>query len=948
MPPILYLIDGHALAYRTYFAFTSGGTNTTQWSTSTGEPTAAVYGFTSILLRFLEKENPDYIAVAFDVGKTFRDEIYKDYKGTREKMPDDLRDQIERIKQIVDTLNIPRLERKGYEADDVLGSVANWAVTKGLGVKILTGDRDLLQLVNDRIYVNLPGKRISDAKDYHIQDVIDYWGVRPDQVIDLKALMGDSSDNIPGVKGVGIKTASKLLQTYETLDNVYAHIEDQKGALKNKLVKDKENAYMSQKLATIITDLDITMDLEQAKPSIFEYDEIYALFKELEFNSLIKRIKELAIKYGHEIKQPSTPKQSTKNIEFQPEKSGPTEQLQLFDTLTLNDIQPDLDSPSYTKTTIITNKQEFEEMLKQLAPAKHIAIDTETTSTDKMQADLVGISLSSVEGEGFYIPVGHQDPQPQLSIDQISAAITKLLSNPEKMIIGHNLKFDQVILKRNNINISDNIYDTMIASWFLDPGGRSLSLKKLAMSQFGVEMTEITELIGRGKNQITMAQVSIAKAAPYAAADADITYRLYKKTAPELEQQGFSHNFYQIELPLIKVLIDMEMHGILLDLKFLENMSQELAQQISTLKQNIYAVTGEFNLNSTQQLSTVLFEDLQIIPPPNAKKTSSGKYSTAAGVLEEIKNQHKVIAWLLEYRELTKLKSTYVDALPEQVNPITKRIHTSYNQVGSTTGRLASLNPNLQNIPIRTEQGRKVRNAFYAQEGNKLLAIDYSQIELRIVAHVAQDKTMIEAFKNQQDIHATTAARVFNKPLDQVSYNERRQAKAINFGIIYGMGAFGLTQTTDFTRAQAQEFINKYFTEFPGIKKYIEQTKEFVKEKGYVELITGRKIYFPAIKNQKNRAMIARIEREAINAPIQGAAADIMKIAMIKADQALKKSGFEAKILLQVHDELVIEVKQSDLKKVQNIIQTEMENAYQISVPLITDAKSGQNWGLMV
>ena len=942
MPPILYLIDGHALAYRTYFALTSGGTNSSQWTTSKGEPTAAVYGFTSILLRFLEQENPDYIAVAFDVGKTFRDEIFEEYKGTREKMPDDLREQIKRIKQIVDTLNIPRLERKGYEADDVLGSVANWAVKQGLGVKILTGDRDLLQLVNDRIYVNLPGKSISDAKDFHIEDVIDYWGVRPDQVVDLKALMGDSSDNIPGVKGVGIKTASKLLQTYDTLDNIYAHIEEQKGALKTKLVNDKENAYLSQKLAKIITDLDITMDLEQAKPSIFEFDEIYELFKELEFNSLIKRIKDLAIKYGHEIDQ--IPNKQSPKIDI----TRQTEQLQLFVTPTLDDIEPDLNSPSSTKTTIIKSKNEFENLLNELSLANEIAIDTETTSTDKMQADLVGISLSIKEGEGYYIPVGHKKEQEQLSIESIASKLSKILMDPKKLIIGHNLKFDQVMLKRNNIEISSNVYDTMIASWFLDPGGRSLSLKKLAMSQFGVEMTEITELIGKGKNQTSMDRVSINRAAPYAAADADITFRLYKKTKPELEQQGFANNFYQIEIPLINVLIDMEMEGISVDISFLGKMSRELAQQIESLKDDIYAVTGEFNLNSTQQLSKVLFEDLKIPPPANAKKTSSGQYSTAAGVLEEIKEKHEVIAWLLDYRELTKLKSTYVDALPDQVNPITKRIHTSYNQVGSTTGRLASLNPNLQNIPIRTEQGRKVRNAFYAQPGNKLLAIDYSQIELRIVAHVAQDKTMIEAFKNSQDIHAITASRVFNKPLEQVTYEERRHAKAINFGIVYGMGAFGLTQTTDFTRAQAQEFINKYFAEFPGIKKYIEQSKEFVKQKGYVELITDRKIYFPAIVDQKNRAMIARIEREAINAPIQGAAADIMKIAMIKAHHTLKKSGLNAKILLQVHDELVIEVADSHLEKVKALVKSEMENAYKISVPLITDAKSGQNWGLMV
>lgn len=921
MPPTLYLIDGHALAYRTYFALTRGGGSS--FSTSTGEPTAGVFGFVSVLLRILEQEKPDYLAVAFDTGKTFRDELFPEYKGTREKMPDDLRPQIERIRQVVDAFNVPRLEVQNYEADDVLGSVAREAVAQGFGVKIFTGDRDLLQLVDDRIIVNLPGKSLSDARDYMPEDVKEYLGVRPDQVVDYKALVGDKSDNIPGVVGIGQKTAISLLDSYDDLDGIYSHLDDLSPSVKKKLEKGRENALLSKELAQIVTDLKVPLDIEQARPQHFDPAQVEALFRELEFRSLMTRLSALLSNYEMEIS-----------------KEG--QQLSLFGDKGVTEVL----SAREVQTKLIDTKDALNELVAILNEASIVAFDTETTSTDQMSADLVGISMA-VDGKyGYYIPVGHRpDLGKQLPLESVVEALQEPLTSPKLKKAGHNLKYDYIILARYGLIVKPLSFDTMIAEWLINPTSRNLGLKNLSWVRLNAHMTSIEELIGKGKKQISMADVSISQAANYAGADAAIVLQLLPQLQSELEERQAVNLFDEIEMPLVSVLADMEMVGIALDTQFLGEMSAELEARLSEIETQVYHSVGEpFNLNSPQQLSQVLFDRLQIAPPDRTRRTASGYYSTAAGVLEALQGTHPVVDWVLEYRELSKLKSTYVDALPLQINPTTHRVHTSYNQTGSVTGRIASSNPNLQNIPIRTELGRKVRQGFVADPGYRLIAVDYSQVELRIVAHMAGDEAMLEAFRAGQDIHTTTAAAIYNIALNDVTKEQRRHAKAVNFGLIYGMSAFGLTRTTDLTLAEAEEFVEAYFKQFPAIKKYLDNMRRQAAEQGYVETLLGRRRYFPGLKNQSNRNIRNREEREAINAPIQGTAADIMKIAMLRVPVALKDAGLSTRMLLQVHDELVLECPEDELKLTAELVQDVMENAYTLSIPLVTEARSGNNW----
>ncbi len=927
MPPILFLIDGHALAYRTYFALTAGGGDS-RWITSAGEPTAGIFGFTSVLLRILEQERPEYLAVAFDTGKTFRDEMYPEYKATREKMPDDLRIQIERIRTLVDTFNIPRLEMENYEADDVLGSVARSAASQGLGVKIFTGDRDLLQLVDDRIIVNLPaGRSLSQAKDYTAEEVFEYLQVRPDQIVDYKAMVGDSSDNIPGVRGIGKKTAERLLADYDTLDNIYEHLDELKPGERTKLESSRSEAYLSRDLALIVTNLEVPLDLDKARSENFSPSAVEALFRDLEFRSLMPRLMKLVQSYG-KVTVPSTEQQ----LSFFPgHETAPVSTVDL---------------PSIT-TIFVQTPEALAEMVKKLNKAEIIAFDTETTSTDQMQADLVGISLAVEPGAGYYIPVGHNaELGEQLPLDQVLEALRKPLTNPDIPKAGHNLKYDFVILARYGLRVTPLAYDTMIAEWLQDPTSRNLGLKNLSWVRVNTRMTEISELLGKGKTQRTMAEVAIEPAGAYAAADAETVLRLIPELDKDLAAREARQVFDEIEMPLIEVLADMEMVGVELDLEFLSGMSQELTVRMDEISTKIFEVVGEpFNLNSTQQLSVALFNRLQLQPPDRTRKTASGHYSTSASVLEGLRGQHQVVDLVLEYRELAKLRSTYVDALPLQVSPRSGRVHTSYNQTGSVTGRIASSNPNLQNIPIRTELGRRVRRAFVAGPGKVLLAIDYSQVELRIVAHMANDQAMLAAFRADQDIHATTAAAVYGIPLEAVDGEQRRHAKAINFGLIYGMSAFGLTRTTDLTLAEAEDFVEAYFERFPGVKTYLDEIRRLVFEQEYVETLLGRRRNFFGLNNQTNRNIRNRIEREAINAPIQGTAADIMKIAMIQVAQALAASGLQAKLLLQVHDELVLECPQGEVVETARLVQETMENAYRLQVPLRTDARQGKNWG---
>jgi DNA polymerase-1 len=929
MPPILYLIDGHALAYRTYFALTAASSSGERWQTKSGEATAGVYGFASVLLRILEQERPDYLAVAFDTGRTFRDDIFKDYKGTREKMPDDLRAQMNRVRQLVDTFNIPRLEVEGYEADDVLGSVATSAARRGLGVKIITGDRDLLQLVTDRIVVNLAGGKLSEAKDYFPDDVVSLLGVRPDQVVDYKALVGDTSDNIPGVGGIGPKTALSLLQSYPTLIEIYQHLEEVKPKVRSLLENDRDNAFLSYKLAAIVIDLPVTLDMEKAQTANFDPQPVEELFRELEFRSLLPRLKNLT--------------QATSNV------PAALQQLSLFTAPEPRRVGIGVPSNQAVNPILVTSAKALSELSARLSAAPSLAFDTETTSTDPMRADLVGIALAVDGDTGYYIPVGHHAPEgSQLHLDQVLSALHDPLTNPDQPKIGHNLKYDALVLKRLGIDVNPLAFDTMIAEWLTNPASHNLGLKNLAWDRLGVEMIHIEELIGKGKNQVSMADVEIKTAGHYAAADAAITMRLVTQLKSELEQLNAAKLMDTVEMPLVGVLVDIEHSGVGLDGKFLAKMSAELASRMVDIEKSIYASAGTtFNLNSTQQLSNILFERLKLEPPDRRKRTTSGHFSTSVDVLDELRGQHVIIDKIMEYRELAKLKSTYIDTLPQQVNPITGRVHTSYNQTGSVTGRLASSEPNLQNIPTRTDLGRRVRQGFIAAPGNLLISVDYSQIELRIVAHMAQDEAMLASFRAGQDIHAATAAAIYNIPLASVSKEQRRHAKAINFGLIYGMSAFGLSRTTDLTLAEAEDFVRAYFQQFPGVKQFLDNTRRLAARQGYVETLLGRRRYFPGLSSQSNINIRNREEREAINAPIQGTAADIMKIAMLNVFTGLKQSGLHGMMILQVHDELVLECPQAELEKTVIVVQQAMENAYQLSIPLLTEARWGSNWGEM-
>ncbi len=919
--PRLFLIDGHALAYRTYFALTGVGGGS-RWITKSGEPTAGTYGFTSVLLRLLESESPEYLAVSFDTGRTFRDDLYPEYKATREKMPDDLRLQIDRIREVVKTFGIPILEAEGYEADDVLGTIARLASNEGVEVIILTGDRDLLQLADDNVFIRLAGKKLSEAMDYGPKQVRTRYNLEPSQLVDHKAMVGDSSDNIPGVRGIGEKTSVKLLQEYGNLDEIYKHLEDIPKRFQSKLEENRENAYLSRKLGEIVTDVPIDFNLDACRATGYNRDGLVKLFRELEFRTLVDRI---------------------------PGGTGPVEvgQLNMFTSSASAPVS------SLKQIVVVDSPKALARLKAELRTAKQIAIDTETTSTDAITADLVGISLALKPEEGYYLPVGHNPIHaggPQLNLDDVVQALSESLTNTKIPKIGHNLKYDFLILARHGLIVEPLAFDTMIAEWLCDPASRSLGLKNLAWVRLGIQMTEIQDLIGSGRGQKSMADVPIAEVAPYAITDAEICLRLMPELKSELEEKSQMSIFEEVEMPFIPILADMELAGISLDTNFLVELSRTMAAKLETIEQQIYEIVGHgFNINSTQQLSTVLFEELGLEPPSRTRRTASGHYSTAAAVLDELREVHPIIELILEQREIAKLKSTYADSFPQQVNPETNRVHTSFNQTGSVTGRLASSSPNLQNIPIRTDLGREIRRAFIPAVGQLLLSVDYSQIELRIVAHIAKDEAMIEAFRDDQDIHATTAAAIYGTNIEDVTPAMRRHAKAINFGLIYGMSPFGLTRTTDLTLAEAENFVHAYFERFPGVKSYLENIRQEVAEKGYVTTLLGRRRYFPQLVSGASVSEMARARanREAINAPIQGTAADIIKLAMLKLPNRLAHAGLSARMLLQVHDELMLECQEGELEQTTAIVQDVMQDAYHLIVPLKTDAKAGSNWADM-
>jgi DNA polymerase-1 len=920
----LILIDGHALAYRMYHALINA-----DFSTTDGEPTGATFGFTRTVLDIiLGDDPPDYIAVSFDVGRTFRDDLYEEYKATREDIPEDLQLQVDRIHEVLEAFNIPILEFEGYEADDVLGTLSKQASERQVDTLIITSDSDLLQLVDDYVKVQLHAP-FSGPTVYDVDAVVERYGVDPLRLIDYKALVGDSSDNIPGVRGVGKKTAAKLLAQYHDLDEILANLEDISSTrARNALSAGVEDAKLSYKLVTIVRDIPVELDLEACRTRDFDITAVLDIFKELQFSSLIKRLAKAD----------------------DPKEEG--EQLSLFG---MSDDVPsipdgyDLGMGSYkpdTKTIIIQDEDALDALVERLNKSQLIAFDTETTSVNQMQAELVGISLAFVEGEAYYIPVAHEQGE-QLPMELVLAKLKPAFTNPDIEKAAHNIKYDAIVLQRHGLMVYPLSYDTMIAEWLIDPNAK-VGLKPTANRYFGIEMTEITELLGSGRKQKTMDQVAIAEAAPYAAADADYTLRLVSLTQERLKERGVWDLFVDVEMPLVPVLANMEHRGILLDTDYLAQMSTQLNSELENLQQELYRIAGrEFNLNSPPQLSEVLF-DVLMLPTDGVRKTKSGYYSTAAHILESLLevDETGIIVAILQYRSLEKLRGTYVDALPGMVNAGTGRIHSSFNQTGTVTGRLSSSDPNLQNIPIRTEIGRRVRHAFIASPGHVLIAADYSQIELRVLAHMSGDEMLREAFLSGQDIHATTAAAVYGVGLDEVTIPQRSFAKSVNFGLLYGMGAFRLARDSDMSRDEAQTFIDTYFERFPSVRGYLDTTKEQAIEEGYVQTLLGRKRYFEVFQSERGGWRQRRAaEREAINMPVQGTAADVMKIAMINLERALREGGFGARILLQVHDELVLEAPEEEAEQAYDLVQHTMQEAYPLDVPLQVEAQIGQNWG---
>ena len=906
----LMLIDGHALAYRAFFALPVDA-----FSTSGGELTNAVYGFTMMLLHALQTEKPDYIAVTFDAPEaTFRHEEFEEYKAHRPPMREEMRSQMSRIRQVVQALNVPTFEVAGYEADDLIGALARQASEKGVETVIVTGDNDTLQLVSPRVRVITPGghsQRFSEAKLFDEQAVRDKYGIEPYLVADYKALVGDKSDNIPGVSGVGEKTAQQLIQEYGSIERIYEHLEEiESGRARKALEGQEERAQLSKRLATIVTDVPIKLDLEKCRTSDYDRGEVTELFRELEFRSLVQRLPQS--EHGQAMQMP-----------LFAQKPLPAEQ-----------------------SFAVTSEEQLHALVSELLAAPRIAIDVETTSTDAMRADLVGISLAAQPGRGFYIPVGHLLAQGwggQLPLELVAERLRPTLGDPKVTKTAHNAKYDLTVLRRHGIEVQGLDFDTMIAAYLLEPSRRGFGLKDLAWSKLGMEMKPISELIGQGREQITMAQVSIADAAAYAAADVEATLRLVDVLEDELRRKEQWELFRDVEMPLVRVLMDMEMSGVAVDVDALKEISTGMYRRVTELEEQIQGLAGHpFNVSSTQQLGEVLFDELGL---PVKARTKTG-YSTKASVLEELKTEHPIIELLLEHRQLTKLKSTYVDSLPLLVNRETGRVHTSYNQTGTVTGRISSSDPNLQNIPVRTELGRHVRCAFVAEEGRLLLAADYSQVELRILAHVSQDPNLLSAFARGEDIHASTAAAVLEVPISAVTPDMRRIAKTINFGLIYGMGEYGLAQRTDLSVEEARKFIDNYFARYERVKEYLEQTKKEAREKGFVSTVLGRRRYFPELQTSSvaHTGITRAAEREAINMPIQGSAADILKIAMVQLHSALRERGLGARMILQVHDELVLEVPQEEAKAVAQLVCSIMENAWPLDASLKVDMSTGTNW----
>ncbi len=912
--PVIILVDGNAVVHRAYHAIPP-------LTSPTGEPTNATFGFVSTLLKVLEDHHPSYAAVAFDIGRTFRHDLYAEYKGTRPPLPDDLRVQLDRVREVVTKLGLPAVSLENYEADDVLATLSRKSVAEGLDVIIVTGDTDTLQLIGPHVRVLLSGRKFTDAKMYDEQAIRERYGLEPQQLIDFKTLKGDVTDNVPGVRGVGEVTATKLVQQFGGVDSLYARLDEVDPKLRGKLEDSRNDVKRGKTLITLVDDLPVMVELDKARPNAFSRNEVAATFRELGFHTLLQRL-------------PRTPETSSS-------------QLPLFAAVKGEQVK----SASLGVYHLVDEEQELTRLVDHIRAIGVCAVDVEATSVRPVEARLVGISLACEPGEAYYIPTGHsaEAAKKQLDLDTIRGTLGPLLMDASVRKYAHNANYDLIVLGEHGMPTKGLQFDSMIAAFLLDPSGRNLGLKGLAWQELGAEMTPIDDLIGSGKQQLTIDLVSVDRVYPYAAADADMTLRLVEKQQPQLKAKSLWSLFADIEMPLVPVLIDMECTGVALDAEFLGQMGEELRKRLLELEQEIQRQVGyNFNINSSQQLSDALFKKLEL-PVAGLQKGASGRYSTAADVLESLRGKHPVVDLLLEQRQLTKIKSTYVDALPQLVNPKTGRVHTSWNQTGAVTGRISSSDPNLQNIPIRTEEGRRVRQAFVAPEGTRLVAADYSQVELRILAHVSGDESLLTAFRNGEDIHASTAARILGVPLSDVNSDMRRLAKAINFGLVYGMSEWGLAARTELTQEQAGDFISKYFGQYPQVRLYLERIKRQAAEQGYVETLLGRKRYFPELQaNSKVPGQVkAAAQRMAINHPIQGTAADIIKIAMIRLYDELCKRDLKSKMILQVHDELVLEVPENELDKVCPLVESVMEGAYPLDAALRVDLKTGRHWGEM-
>ncbi len=903
--PALLLIDGYGLIFRAYYAIRN------EITTSRGENVNAVFGFASMLLDVLRRENPDHAIIAMEGGRTFRDEEFADYKANRAAMPDDLRPQIERIRQLIDALNIPVEERQGFEADDVIGSLARICGEQGdVRVIIVTGDSDLLQLVDDNTTVVLPGtQRFEDLRYFDPEKVHYRYGFGPEHVADYKALVGDTSDNIPGVAGIGEKTAKALIGQYGDVEAIIAHIDEiTPPRAKNALAAGIDEARRSKRLATFVRDLPIVSDLDRSHVGNYDREAIIELFRELEFRTMANRLPEQRADRAVAV--------------------------------------PAVERPDSVRI-IVRTAEDLNRMVQRVREAGRYAIDVETDSLDALTANLVGIAVGVSPAEGFYIPLRHAAGNPvQLTAEEVHTALQPLLVNDDLEAYAHHAKYDLEVLRRHGYDLTNLRFETMLAAYLL--GETSVGLKGLAFTRLGREMTEIVALIGSGRNQLTMDMVDSDEAGDYACADVEVTFELADVFRPEIHERGMDHLLYEIEQPLVPVLAEMERNGIAVDVPYLNELSHEITTRLEQVQQELNEVAGrELNPNSSRQLAPLLFEELGL---PSGRKTKTG-FSVDSEVLENIRHQHPIVDLILEHRTLAKLKSTYVDALPLQVSALTGRVHTSFNQTVAATGRLSSTNPNLQNIPIRSELGRRVRRAFVADRRSEyrlfddavLVAADYSQIELRLLAHMSGEPFLIDAFARGEDIHTVTAAIIHSVAPDDVTPDMRRVAKTVNFGIIYGMQAHGLSRDTGLSRQEAQRFIDQYWANLPKVKQYFDGTLGFGLKHGYVASIYGRRRILGELTSA-NYTRRAAAERMAVNMPLQGSSSDIMKIAMIRVDEALADSGLQARLLLQVHDELVLEVDRPDVAAVADLLRREMEGAAELSVPLETEVRAGPNW----